>query len=83
MKQYSDNIELYANVGYMKKFLLLLSSCLIVSGLCSEETGFAAATSVEATENSNWQNWVFAASVLVTVTVGVVIVSLNSGTNSR
>jgi len=48
-----------------------------------EDTGFVAASAVEVSKSSNWQNWVFASSALVTVVVGVVIISLNSGTTSH
>lgn len=41
-------------------------------------TGFAAASSADAT-TSNWQNWVFAGSALVTAATGVVIISTNTG----
>jgi hypothetical protein len=47
------------------------------------ETGAAAAASAESTLKNNWQNWVFAGSALLTVTAGVVIISLNAGTTSH
>ena len=46
-------------------------------------TGTAAAEAVDTSQNSNWQNWVFAGSALVTATIGVVIISLTSGTTSH
>ncbi len=54
-----------------------------MSGLTAQETGAAAASSAEATQSSNWQNWVFAGSALVTATAGVVIISLNTGNTSH
>ncbi len=67
----------------MKKCLYLFTLIATMSGLFAQETGAAAADSAEATKSSNWQNWVFAGSALVSATVGVVIISLNSGTTSH
>lgn len=67
----------------MKRVLFIFSLIVTMSELYAQETGAAAASSAEATQNSNWQNWVFAGSALVTATVGVVIISLNSGTTSH
>lgn len=67
----------------MKKCLFLFALFVMTSELCAQETGAAAADSAQATQSSNWQNWVFASSALVTATVGVVIISLNSGTTSH
>lgn len=47
------------------------------------QTGAASASSAEAGQRAVWQNWVFAGSALATVTAGVVIISLNSGTTSH
>ncbi|HSX38816.1 MAG TPA: hypothetical protein VLE95_08355 [Chlamydiales bacterium] len=56
----------------------------MASNLNAQETGTAASMSAEmAQDDSNWQNWVFASSALVTATIGVIIISLNSGTTSH
>lgn len=49
----------------------------------NQTVGYAAASSAEAPKKSDWQNWVFAGSALLTVAAGVVIISLNSGTNKH
>ena len=49
----------------------------------NQEVGYAAASSAEAPQRRDWQNWVFAGSALLTVAAGVVIISLNSGTNNH
>ncbi len=67
----------------MRKCLLALAIYSTTSGLIAQETGAAAGDSIQAAQSSNWQNWVFAGSALVTATVGVVIISLNSGTTSH
>jgi hypothetical protein len=66
----------------MKKvFFFTVFLFFSMSRLYAEETGEgAAAASASASSRSNWQNWVFAGSALVTVVVGVVIVSTNTGT---
>ena len=50
--------------------------------LYAQETGAAAASSSE-TASSNWQNWVFAGSALVTDAAGVVIIAMSSGSTSH
>jgi len=67
----------------MKRFLFLFTLIATMSGLTAQETGAAAASSAEATQSSNWQNWVFASSALLTATAGVVIISLNTGNTSH
>jgi hypothetical protein len=47
------------------------------------QPGAASVSSAEASRKVVWQNWVFAGSALATVTAGVVIISLNSGTTSH
>ena len=48
-----------------------------------QDVGYAAATSAAAPQRSDWQNWVFAGSALLTVAAGIIIISLNSGTNEH
>lgn len=63
----------------MKKLPILIILCICSApGLQAQETGAAAVDSAEITK-SNWQNWVFAGSALVTAAIGVVIVSTNTG----
>ncbi len=65
----------------MKKKFFLYTVCFLfsASGLFSQETGIGAENSTYAGKSSSWQNWVFAGSALVTATVGVVVISLNTG----
>lgn len=63
---------------FLVGFLLLGSQ-----SISAEETGEAAVASVETVKDSQWQNWVFATSALITLTVGVVIVSLNPGSTAH
>ncbi len=60
-------------VPFLTIFFLLANLAL-----SAQETGAAAESGAQAT-TSNWQNWVFAGSALVTATVGVVIIATNSG----
>ncbi len=46
------------------------------------EASTASTQAATAQSENHWQNWVFAASALVTVTVGVLIISLNKGTTN-
>lgn len=63
----------------MKKVLFLfIFSLLSIPGLWAQETGVGAASSAQAA-TSNWQNWVFAGSALVTAAVGVAIIATNNG----
>ncbi|MBM3184178.1 MAG: hypothetical protein FJZ64_02605 [Chlamydiae bacterium] len=71
-------------------FLFLLSAIRLSAqqetgeeAATAQETGEAAAIAAETTKESNWQNWVFAGSALVTATIGVVIISVSSGTTSH
>ena len=48
-----------------------------------QDVGYAAASSAEMPRRSDWQNWVFAGSALLTVAAGIIIISLNSGTNEH
>jgi hypothetical protein len=45
------------------------------------ETGSGAVASSKDSGSSEWQNWVFAGSAAVALTIGVLIVSLNTGHN--
>ncbi|MBI5272863.1 MAG: hypothetical protein HY861_02645 [Chlamydiia bacterium] len=64
-------------------FLFILSILASTPKLYAEETGAAAANSAQESTSDHWQNWVFAGSALITAAIGVVIVSLNSGTFSH
>lgn len=67
----------------MKKISLLIIFILSTTAtLSAQETGTAAASSAE-TASSNWQNWVFAGSALVTAAAGVVIIAMSSGSTSH
>ncbi len=44
--------------------------------------GTAAAKSSQAGRTTSWQNWVFAGTALVLATIGIVVVTINSGKNS-
>jgi purine-cytosine permease-like protein len=59
----------------MKRLFLL--SFILSSSLQAQETGAAAANASEST--SEWVNWVFAGSAIVTATIGVVAVSVDYG----
>lgn len=67
----------------MKRIVFLFVLIFSIHPLSAQETGTASATAAEASKSSNWQNWAFASSALVTATLGVVIISLSSGTNSH
>lgn len=62
----------------MKKFALIL--ILLVSGpkLHAQE-GEAALESTKIIKESQWQNWVFAATAIVTAATAVYLVSLDNG----
>jgi hypothetical protein len=67
----------------MKRFFFLLTLISMTFKVYGEDTGSAAAISAETAQESNWKNWVFAASALVTAAIGVVIISLNTGNTSH
>ena len=60
----------------MRRLFLFLTIFACLPQFYGEETGEAPP---EIVQESNWRNWVFAASALVTATIGVVIISLNRG----
>lgn len=63
----------------MKKISFLTIFVMFATpALFAQETGAAAVDSAEVA-SSNWQNWVFAGSALVTAAIGVVIISTNTG----
>ena len=61
----------------------ILFSLLTLASLSPQEPGHASVESTEVGSSSNWQNWIFAGSALVSATLGVVIVSLSTGTQSH
>ncbi len=74
--------------GLVKKMILCCALLLSVSSLSAQDTAVEesdTSTTDMASESrsSTWQNWVFASSALVTAVIGVVIISLNTGTTSN
>jgi|GEM_PF-2665837 len=66
------------------KFFLLLVFFFSIQDISAQDTiGEAAVASQKTSSSNEWQNWVFASSALVAAAVGVVIVSLNSGSTSH
>ena len=64
----------------MKRFFLILALLAQLPTCYGEESEeVVEAPPPEVVQESNWRNWVFAASALVTATIGVVIISLNTG----
>lgn len=64
-----------------KKFLwIALFSGLSLS---AQETGEAAVNSASIASSNNWQNWAFAGTAIVTASVGVFLVTLDSGANAH
>jgi hypothetical protein len=47
----------------------------------AQETGSASSDAAEQIKQSNWQNWVFAGTAVVTITVCMLVVSLNQGSS--
>jgi hypothetical protein len=67
-----------------KKFsLLILLLCAHTSNLYSDDVGVAACEASDDATSSDWRNWIFAGSALVTFVLGVVIISTNTGTFSH
>ncbi len=58
---------------------LLLATAVLFARLNAQETGATAVETVQVAQDSQWQNWVFAASLLVTAGVAIFIVSMHSG----
>jgi hypothetical protein len=66
----------------MKRLFLFLTLFAILPKFYGEETGETAEPPAEIAQESTWRNWVFAASALVTATIGIIIISLNTGDTS-
>lgn len=64
---------------------LTLIVCAFGHCLAADETEVTAIAPIaeEPQTPSTWQNWVFAASALVTAVIGVVIISTNTGSYSH
>ncbi len=73
--------------GLVKKaflyFALLLSMSVSAQDVAVEESDTSTTDAVSEGRGSSWQNWVFASSALVTAVIGVVIISLNTGTTNN
>lgn len=61
----------------MKYRLLFLLTLLMTHPVCAQ-TGYTAAKAAKPT-NSEWRNWTFAAIALVTVTAGIIAVTVDNG----
>jgi hypothetical protein len=49
----------------------------------SQTVGSASVDATDKSSSGEWKNWVFASTALVALTVGVVLVSLNPGSNAH
>lgn len=77
----------------MKKFaiLLVLTSMLHAQDApaatepapSAEPTGQAAVVATKASQENNWQNWVFVGGALVVAGVAVLVVALDSGSDAH
>ena len=65
----------------MKK--LVVSLLLIAASLPAQETGSAASSAASTGGGSEWENWTFAASALVTAAVGIFVVSTQDAASSH
>lgn len=76
----------------MKKLTTLLALGSLLSGQtqttdeaavptdeAAATTGEAAVTTVETIKSNHWQNWVFAATAVVTATAAIFFISINNG----
>lgn len=59
----------------MKKIITLLMIALTLQA----QPGEAGIESTKAAKESHWQNWTFFSTLVVTATIGVIVVSLNTG----
>ncbi len=62
----------------MKHRFFFASLLLLALPLQAQETGAAAASARNAS-TSQWQNWVFASSAMVTAAAGIVLLALDNG----
>lgn len=65
----------------MKKSIF--AALLFSATLYAEPTAPAAVDASDTAKTSNWQNWVFAGSAALTVTAGILLVSLNTGSHAH
>lgn len=72
-------------IHFLTLFTCALGNCLVAEEAETEEVTTATVAPIlkEPETPSTWQNWVFAASALVTAVIGVVIISTNTGTYSH
>ncbi len=65
----------------MKKFgiLWILATLLYGGGLNAQATGHAAVQTIQTAKSNNWQNWIFAGSVLLTAAGAILVVSMDNG----
>ena len=52
---------------------------LLGRALFAQESGEVAVQTAKATVSNQWQNWVFAGSLLLTAATGILLVSLHTG----
>jgi hypothetical protein len=64
----------------MKKVLFLLAVC---SSLFAQEPGSGSTKSAQSASSNDWVDWVFAGSAAITITAGVLAVSLNTGESAQ
>lgn len=64
----------------MNKFLFIALAALI-AGPLQAQTGDAAIASTNAASDSQWQNWTFAGTTLVTATTAVLILLTDNGSH--
>lgn len=62
-------------------FILTLFFC--TQNLSAQDVGAGAVASRETGSSNTWKNWVFASTALISVVIGVVVISLNPGSNSH
>lgn len=58
---------------------LLIMAVFLFRGALHAQTGDVAVETVETGKSNDWQNWTFLGVAIVTASIAVVVVSLNSG----
>lgn len=67
----------------MKRFGIFLAFIALFSmGPLRAQTGSAAVETVKAATSSNWQNWIFVGSLLLTAAGAILIIMINDGAES-
>ena len=62
----------------MRKLMLILA---MSAALNAQGTGDGAIEAAKNAKDSNWKNWTFASVLVVTASLGIYLVAINSGRN--